>query len=62
MVSLRPDEHCSHIGPTGGGMCVDDQDYAAVVTDNYFTNSDFVVPPSNVAGATVIRPYNNGAE
>lgn len=31
MVPLRPDVHCSHIGPTGGDMCVDDINYEAVV-------------------------------
>jgi hypothetical protein len=30
MVPLRPDVHCPHIGPTGGGMCVDDIDYDMV--------------------------------
>ncbi|KAK5042891.1 hypothetical protein LTR84_012410 [Exophiala bonariae] len=31
MVPLRPDVHCSHIGPTGGDMCVDDIIYDTVV-------------------------------
>jgi hypothetical protein len=30
MVPLRPDVHCPHIGPTGGGMCMDDIDYDTV--------------------------------
>ena len=33
MVGYRPDIHCSHIGPTGGGYCVDDLTYEGVVND-----------------------------
>lgn len=36
MVQYRPTEHCPHIGPSGGGYCVDDKDYAAMVTERYF--------------------------
>ncbi|KAJ7701209.1 hypothetical protein B0H17DRAFT_1046218, partial [Mycena rosella] len=35
MVPLRPSEHCPHIGPSGGGMCID-RDYAQVVTEKVF--------------------------
>ena len=42
MVPLRPDVHCSHIGKTGGEYCVDDRDYGKVVTEKYFSNSQFV--------------------
>jgi hypothetical protein len=31
MVPLRPNVHCSHIGPTGGDMCADDMKYEKVV-------------------------------
>lgn len=33
MVAYRPDIHCSHIGPTGGGYCEDDLTYEGVVND-----------------------------
>lgn len=36
MLPLRPLVHCPHIGPAGGGMCVDDLEYSTVV------NSDVV--------------------
>ncbi|KAI9368019.1 hypothetical protein BJX61DRAFT_550765 [Aspergillus egyptiacus] len=36
MVQYRPTEHCPHIGPDGGGYCVDDKEYAEVVTERYF--------------------------
>ncbi|OJJ01294.1 hypothetical protein ASPVEDRAFT_166909 [Aspergillus versicolor CBS 583.65] len=36
MVQYRPTEHCPHIGPSGGGYCVDDKDYATMVTERYF--------------------------
>ncbi|KAL4744822.1 hypothetical protein BDW72DRAFT_199223 [Aspergillus terricola var. indicus] len=36
MVQYRPTEHCPHIGPDGGGYCVDDKEYADVVTEKYF--------------------------
>ncbi|KAL4784383.1 hypothetical protein BJX76DRAFT_357115 [Aspergillus varians] len=39
MVQYRPTEHCPHIGPTGGGYCVDDQGYQDVVTERYFKES-----------------------
>ncbi|KAF9887340.1 hypothetical protein FE257_010335 [Aspergillus nanangensis] len=39
MVQYRPDEHCAHIGPSGGNMCVDDMSYGQVVTQAYFSQS-----------------------
>jgi hypothetical protein len=36
LVPSRPDVHCSHIGPTGGGMCCDDSTYAQKVEEQYF--------------------------
>lgn len=45
MVQYRPDVHCAHIGPTGGGMCVDDQTYEEKVLEKPFTHVPFVVKP-----------------
>lgn len=42
MVPFRPDVHCSHIGPSGGAYCVNDLQYADVVTQRYFKNTPFV--------------------
>lgn len=39
MVPLRPDVHCSHIGPSGGNYCVDDRDYQQTVLQQYFNGS-----------------------
>ncbi|KAL4789692.1 hypothetical protein BDV19DRAFT_20664 [Aspergillus venezuelensis] len=39
MVQYRPTEHCPHIGPDGGGYCVDDKNYEDVVTEGYFKKS-----------------------
>jgi hypothetical protein len=39
MVQYRPKEHCPHIGPSGGDMCVDDKSYAQTVTEAYFNQS-----------------------
>ncbi|CZR57617.1 uncharacterized protein PAC_07506 [Phialocephala subalpina] len=36
MVPYRPDVHCPHIGPTGGGMCTDDMTYISTVNNTYF--------------------------
>ncbi|KAK7553508.1 hypothetical protein IWX49DRAFT_596595 [Phyllosticta citricarpa] len=36
MVAFRPEVHCPHIGPTGGGMCVDDLAYVAVVAEKVY--------------------------
>lgn len=42
MVQFRPEVHCPHIGPSGGGMCVDDQNYEEKVLEKVFTNAPFV--------------------
>ncbi|KAK5681300.1 hypothetical protein LTS10_007062 [Elasticomyces elasticus] len=42
MVPARPGVHCPHIGPTGGGMCVDDQTYADIVHQPLYTNAPMV--------------------
>ncbi|CAG8330508.1 unnamed protein product [Penicillium salamii] len=39
MVKYRPEVHCMHIGPTGGGYCVDDMTYQETVLQKYFTHS-----------------------
>ncbi|PSN65320.1 hypothetical protein BS50DRAFT_589739 [Corynespora cassiicola Philippines] len=39
MLKYRPDVHCSHIGPTGGGMCEDDVPYMEKAGEVYYTNS-----------------------
>lgn len=39
MVQYRPDIHCAHIGPSGGGYCVDDMTYTQTVLQNYFNDS-----------------------
>jgi hypothetical protein len=39
MVQYRPDVHCAHIGPTGGGYCVDDMTYGQTVLEKYFNDS-----------------------
>ena len=44
MVAFRPDAHCSHIGPSGGGMCSDDKTYNQTVMDDYFRQTQFVMP------------------
>jgi len=42
MVPARPQVHCPHIGPSGGGMCVDDYSYRSKVLEPYFTLGAFV--------------------
>ena len=42
MVPARPQVHCPHIGPSGGGMCVDDYTYRSKVLEPYFTLGSFV--------------------
>ncbi|OJD31885.1 uncharacterized protein BKCO1_4300067 [Diplodia corticola] len=42
MVPLRPEVHCPHIGPGGGGMCVDDLTYAQRVLQEYYTHAPMV--------------------
>ncbi|KAG9647851.1 hypothetical protein KCU95_g9871, partial [Aureobasidium melanogenum] len=44
MVPLRPEVHCPHIGPTGGGMCADDRTYVGNLEETYFVNSPFLAP------------------
>ncbi|KAJ5330246.1 hypothetical protein N7476_000029 [Penicillium atrosanguineum] len=39
MVHYRPGIHCAHIGPTGGGYCVDDMTYPQTVLQRYFNDS-----------------------
>ncbi|CAG8008666.1 unnamed protein product [Penicillium olsonii] len=39
MVQYRPEVHCEHIGPTGGGYCVDDMTYGQTVLQKYFNHS-----------------------
>jgi len=53
MVPFRPEVHCPHIGPTGGGMCVDDSTYAQKVLEPYFTNAPFVPYGYESTDATV---------
>ena len=60
MVALRPETHCPHIGPQGGGMCVDDHDYAKTVAEEYFTNAPWVFAPTGQKLETF--QGNNGAE
>ncbi|GAA5988555.1 hypothetical protein JCM11641_004602 [Rhodosporidiobolus odoratus] len=43
MVQYRPDVHCSHIGPSGGDMCID-RDYLEVT--NAFPFSETLVAPN----------------
>lgn len=43
MLYLRPDEHCPHVGPKGGDMCIDDTDYFQRVMDKPFTNSGWIM-------------------
>jgi hypothetical protein len=42
MLKFRPDVHCSHVGPGGGGMCDDTIDYRTKAGEQYFTNSPWV--------------------
>lgn len=42
MVPLRPSVHCPHVGPTGGGYCDDNRQYAAVVTEPLFKHQPFI--------------------
>lgn len=42
MVKYRPEVHCSHIGPTGGGECDDTITYVERVTDNLDVNSPWI--------------------
>jgi len=42
MIKFRPDVHCSHIGKSGGGQCMDDYTYTQKVNEQYFTNSPWL--------------------
>ncbi|KAF2729311.1 hypothetical protein EJ04DRAFT_447514 [Polyplosphaeria fusca] len=42
MLKYRPDVHCSHIGKSGGGMCVDDVDYVTKASEQYFVNAPWI--------------------
>jgi hypothetical protein len=44
MVPYRPEVHCSHIGPSGGGECDDTMTYADKVGDRLNANSPWIVP------------------
>ncbi|KAF2141347.1 uncharacterized protein K452DRAFT_309122 [Aplosporella prunicola CBS 121167] len=53
MVPMRPAVHCAHIGPSGGGMCVDDAAYGERVLQPYFTHAPFVAYGRQSANETV---------
>jgi hypothetical protein len=42
MVKYRPEVHCSHIGPSGGGQCEDGTTYIKRVEDNLDQNSPWI--------------------
>jgi hypothetical protein len=42
MVKYRPEVHCSHIGPSGGGQCEDATTYIQRVEDNLDRNSPWI--------------------
>ena len=43
MVPWRPEVHCPHIGPGGGGYCSDDLTYVGTVMDEeLFVDAPFV--------------------
>lgn len=50
MVPLRPAVHCPHIGPSGGGYCVDMPSYAETVGANYFSNYKFAYGNGSLEG------------
>ncbi len=50
MVPLRPAVHCPHIGPSGGGYCVDTPSYADTVGASYFSNYQFAYGNGSVTG------------
>lgn len=53
MLPFRPSVHCPHIGPTGGGMCVDDVTYSQKVLQPWFTNSPMVPHGLQSPNATI---------
>lgn len=50
MVPLRPAVHCPHIGPSGGGYCIDTPSYADTVGANYFSNYKFAYGNGSLSG------------
>ncbi|KAF6219666.1 hypothetical protein HO133_004135 [Letharia lupina] len=50
MVPFRPAVHCPHIGPSGGGYCVDTPSYAATVGATYFSNYAFAYGNASLTG------------
>ncbi|CAD6593695.1 MAG: hypothetical protein ASARMPREDX12_007470 [Alectoria sarmentosa] len=50
MVPIRPAVHCPHIGPSGGGYCVDTPSYAETVDANYFSNYKFAYGNGSLTG------------
>ena len=50
MVPLRPAVHCPHIGPSGGGYCVDTPSYADTVGASYFSNFPFAYGNGSLSG------------
>lgn len=42
MVKYRPEVHCSHIGPSGGGQCDDSTTYVERVSDKLDQNSPWI--------------------
>ena len=50
MVPLRPAVHCPHIGPSGGGYCVDTPTYADTISADYFTNFPFAYGNGSLSG------------
>ncbi|KAJ3934615.1 MAG: hypothetical protein NXY57DRAFT_652788 [Lentinula lateritia] len=61
MVKYRPEVHCSHIGPTGGDMCID-RDYAQVVDTNPFNQTLLAYNSSYNAADMKGIPTSNIAE
>ena len=51
MVKHRPEVHCSHIGPTGGGQCDDSTTYVERVVEAL----DQMLSSSYVASANTLR-------
>lgn len=50
MVPLRPEVHCPHIGPSGGGYCDDTPSYADTLEAKYFTNYKFAYGNGSLSG------------
>lgn len=53
MVPFRPEVHCSHIGRSGGGYCVDDMTYNQVVRQDIYFNTPFVPYGYGSTNATI---------